>query len=138
MPTDTGLAEVGRLLAAVEDAAREAHRTLGPGLGKAPYVDALCRRLASGGLAHRCGVWLPERYRNLELSCGHSLDVVVEGRVVVEAVSAPDAVAQRVEPLRDIVRLGKFGAGLLVNFHAHSLRHAMVRVWPDNALAAAS
>ncbi len=63
----------------------------------------------------------------MELGCAYRLDVVVEGRVVVEVKTV-----SRIEPVHEAqiisyLKLSGYHLGLLINFHAPRLIHGVRR-----------
>jgi len=77
-------------------AAIEVHRVLGPGLLESAYEECLCHELRLGGIAFARQQALPVVYKGAHLDCGYRLDVVVEGRVIVELKTA-----DRLLPIHD-------------------------------------
>jgi len=73
-------------------------------------------------------------YRNVRLSCGYRLDLVVEGRVIIEVKSV-----SRLEPIHEAqllsyMRLSSCPVGLLINFNVKVLKNGLrrlVRNFPD-------
>ena len=78
------------LTKAIIAAAIEVHRILGPGLLESAYVIALCRELSLRGIHFEREKSLPVDYKDVHLDAGYRLDIVVEGRVIVE-VKAVDS-----------------------------------------------
>ena len=68
-------------------AAIEVHRTLGPGLFESVYLACLLHELREAGLRYETQKLLPVVYKGVILDCGFRLDLIVEGRVVVEVKS---------------------------------------------------
>ena len=69
----------------VVDSAIEVHRTLGgPGLLESVYEEALAHELASKGLSITRQAALPIVYKGNRLATDLRLDLLVEGRVIVE------------------------------------------------------
>jgi GxxExxY protein len=72
------------LTESVIGAAIEVHRALGPGLLESAYQECLCHELNLLGLSFERERPLPVLYKGVRLDCGYRLDLVVEGRVIVE------------------------------------------------------
>jgi len=68
----------------VVGAAVEVHDRLRPGLLERAYEEALSAELDRRGIGCRSQVHQPLRYRGEQLSASYRLDLLVEGRVVVE------------------------------------------------------
>ena len=62
----------------------EVHRQLGPGLLECAYEECVCYELEQNGLAFSRQVPLPVVCKAVRLDCRYRMDVVVEGKVVVE------------------------------------------------------
>jgi GxxExxY protein len=109
-------------------AAIDVHRELGPGLVEAVYEEAMCHELHLRRLAFERQNRVPLRYKNVSLSVSLRLDLVVEGRIIVE-LQAKDAVApiDRVK-LLSYLRLTDRQLGLIINFHIERLVDGVSRV----------
>lgn len=72
---------------AIQGAAIEVHRELGPGLLESAYEECLCRESALRGLSFTRQVPLAVQYKGIRLDCGYKLDLVVEDKVILELKS---------------------------------------------------
>jgi len=77
-------------------AATEVHKQLGPGLLESAYEECLCRELSLRGLSFQRQVPLAISYKGVKLDCGYKLDLVVEGKVILELKSTT-----RIEPIHE-------------------------------------
>lgn len=136
MPTTPTRDQLAQLSDQTIASAFEVHRSLGPGLSKAPYLDGLCLALGKREVPFRRQVWLPDHYKNLTLSFGHSLDLLVGDAVIVD-VLVDDITPEHEARMLDYLRLSGRHLGLLINFNAHSLQDGLKRLYCDNALPAA-
>jgi GxxExxY protein len=68
-------------------AAIEVHRQLGPGLLESAYEECLCHELTIRKLNFERQKPIPLVYKDAKLDCGYRLDVLVEGKIVVELKS---------------------------------------------------
>lgn len=109
-------------------AAMEVHSHLGPGLLESAYRSCLAYELSKRGLKFQIEKPLPVKYKEVKLDCGYKLDIVVEDRVVLDlkAVDALHNVHQA--QLLSYLKIGGYKVGLLINFHAQSLRQGLKRV----------
>jgi GxxExxY protein len=108
-------------------AAIEVHRVLGPGLLESAYEECLVRELTLRGLCFERQKPLPVVYKDVKLECGYRVDLLVEGRVVVELKSA-----EALTPVHDAIvltylRLSGVRVGLLINFHVALLKDGVKR-----------
>ena len=109
-------------------AAIEVHRVLGPGLLESAYEECLCHELHLGGIAFTRQQPLPVVYKGIHLDCGYRLDVVVEGRVIVELKTV-----DRIAPIREAqiltyLRLAGIHTGLILNFNVPALHQGIKRM----------
>ncbi len=108
-------------------AAIEVHQILGAGLLEDIYEDALCIELAERGLSF-------ERQKHLEINYkGHDIgdlfvDIIVEGRVIVELKSVRELGPIHKAQLMTYLRVSKIGLGLLINFNVPALTQGVQRV----------
>jgi GxxExxY protein len=108
-------------------AAIEVHRVLGPGLLESAYEHCLCDELKARGVNFRRQVELPMNYKGRVLDCGYTMDLVVEGAVVVELKSVEKIAAIHEAQLLTYLRLSRHKVGLLINFNVSVLVKGIVR-----------
>ena len=108
-------------------AAIEVHKVLGPGLLESAYQECFCYELGLRGLAFERQQPLPVTYKGIKLDCGYRLDVLVEGKVVVEIKCVNELLPIHDAQLLTYLRLGSFEVGLLMNFHAAVLKEGLRR-----------
>lgn len=118
------------LTSAIIGAAIEVHRAPGPGLLEAVYEECLARELTLRGIPFERQKPIPLVYKNVKLECGYRLDLLVDGRVVVE-VKAVEALAPIHESVMlTYLRLSGSRLGLLLNFNIPVLKDGIRRfVW---------
>ena len=125
-----GAARSARLRAAQSSgrgAAIEVHKALGPGLLESAYEECLCHELRLRELAFERQLSLPVAYKGVKLDCGYRVDVVVEGKVVVEIKCVNELLPVHDAQLLTYMRLGGFEVGLLINFHVAVLKEGLRR-----------
>jgi GxxExxY protein len=116
------------LTGAVIGAAIDVHRALGPGLLESAYRTCLFHEIVSRRLKVRKEVPLPMSYKGIRLESGYRLNLVVEGRLIVEIKAV-----ERVHPVAyaqvlTYLRLTGIRLGLLINFNTQSLRTGIRRI----------
>jgi len=99
-------------------AAIEVHRELGPGLLESSYEAALLHELGLQGLAVDHQIFLPIRYKDLEIKEAYRLDLVVEGAVIVEVKTVESLRPIHSAQLLTYLRMSKKNLGLLINFNS--------------------
>ena len=113
----------------VLDAAITVHRTLGgPGLLESVYQDALAYELAQRGLKVEKEVHVPVVYKGTVVGDPLRIDLLVEGRVVVECkATEKDNPIFAIQTLT-YLRLMNLHLGLLVNFGKETLIAGFKRI----------
>ena len=126
------LPDINQITSRIIKAAIEVHRALGPGLFESVYLACLLHELRAAGLRVETQKPLPVVYKDVILDCGFRLDLIVEGKVIVEiksvAVLAPVHSAQ----LKTYLALTGCPAGLLINFYVPVLKDGLTRVLNTN------
>jgi GxxExxY protein len=109
-------------------AAIEVHRAMGPGLVESIYEEALCHELHLRRLQFERQRHVAISYEGVKLATPPRLDLLVEGKVIVDA-KAKDALtgADHAQVL-SYLRLSNLRLGLLINFHATVLKDGIRRV----------
>ena len=106
----------------------EVHRHLGPGLLESSYEECLCRELEVRGLRTSRQVKVPLDYKGLQLDCSYRLDVLVEGRIIVEVKAVERLLPIHQAQILTYLKLTSLRTGLLVNFNVPSLRLGLRRL----------
>ncbi len=93
------------------------HRELGPGLLESTYEQCLARELSLNGVRYEMQVPLAVDYKGVRIDCGYRIDLLVEGRLLLELKSV-----ERVAPIHEAqiltyLKLSKVPQGLLINFN---------------------
>lgn len=106
----------------------EVHRALGPGLLESAYEQCLCHELMLRGLSFERQVELPVRYKGVLLDCGYRIDLVVEGRVLLELKSV-----EAVHPIHEAqvltyLKISGLRIGLLINFNVPKIIEGIKRI----------
>src|SRR5712692_2254726 len=108
-------------------AAIEVHRTLGPGLLESTYEECTARELTLRGLSFERQNPLPIVYKDVKLECGYRIDLLVEGRVVVELKSVESLAAIHEAIILTYLRLSGRRLGLLINLNVKVLKDGIKR-----------
>ena len=104
------------------------HTTLGPGLLESAYELCLAHELSRSGLPVRRQIEVPLRYKDIEINHGYRLDILVDGRVVVETKVLDAIRPVHRSQLLSYLRLGGFKLGYLLNFNVAHMRDGIVRL----------
>jgi GxxExxY protein len=108
-------------------AAIEVHRFLGPGLLESAYEECLSKELALRKLTVERQKPVPVVYKDVKLECGYRIDLLVEGRVVVELKSVESLAAIHEAIILTYLRLSGRRLGLLINFNVKVLKDGIKR-----------
>ena len=106
----------------------EVHRELGPGLLESVYEEAVCHELSQAGLRFRRQEAVPIKYKRVLLSTQLRLDLIVEGRVIVDNKAKSDLTPIDQQQLLTYLRLRAIRLGLLINFNVAKLVDGVHRV----------
>jgi len=117
----------GDLTSKILGAAIDVHRALGPGLLESAYQACVCRELGLRGIPFRSQVDLPVQYKGVYLDCGYRIDLIVNGRVIVELKSVERLAPIHESQLLAYLRLSKLRVGLLINFNVPVLPRGIIR-----------
>jgi GxxExxY protein len=120
--------EINDITSRVIKAAIEVHRCLGPGLFESVYLACLVQELRASGLSLETQRPVPVSYKDVKIDCSFRVDLVVNGKVIVEVKSlAQVAPVHRAQILTYLVLTG-CPAGLLINFTVPVLKDGLTRV----------
>jgi GxxExxY protein len=119
---------VNDITRAVIDAAMTVHSLLGPGLLESAYVDCLAEELRYRGFLVETQVPVPIQYRGKIIQTAYRIDLLVERAVVAECKAVQKLTPVFEAQLLSHLRLGRYKAGLLINFHALHLRDGIKRM----------
>jgi GxxExxY protein len=70
------------------DAAFKVHKALGPGLLESVYERCLCHELLCRGIPFQSQLSLPVLYDGISIEAGLRVDLIVDGRIIVELKAA--------------------------------------------------
>ncbi len=71
---------------------------------------------------------LPVVYKGIKLDCGYKLDIVVEGKVILELKSANKIESIHDAQLLTYLKLSDLKLGLLINFNVPILKEGIKRI----------
>jgi len=104
------------------------HRELGPGLLESAYEACLAYELRDSGLLVESQKPLPVVYRGVQLDCGYRLDLVVEGKIILELKAIEKLLPIHEAQLLSYLKLSGMNRGLLINFHSVLLKDGIRRL----------
>jgi GxxExxY protein len=106
----------------------EVHRHLGPGLLESAYEECLCFELKSAAISFKRQLPLPVIYKSVKLDCGYRLDIVVEGRLVLELKTVEKLLPVHEAQMLTYLKLSGIRIGLLLNFNTPVLKDGLRRM----------
>jgi GxxExxY protein len=112
----------------IVDAAYQIHRTLGPGLLESVYEVVLAYELRKRGLKVERQLPVQVVYDGICFEEGYRLDLLVEGKVIVEIKSIETITPVHKKQLLTYLRLLDKRLGLLINFNEELIRNGISRV----------
>jgi GxxExxY protein len=119
--------EMNELTERVIGARIEVHRNAGPGLLESAYHQCLCHELTLLGIPFQKEVPLPVKYKGTLLDCGYRIDLLIDGRLVLELKSMDKILPIHEAQLLTYLKLGGWNVGLIVNFNVKVLKDGISR-----------
>jgi GxxExxY protein len=116
------------LTEAIIGAAISVHKELGPGLLESAYEECLCFELTQLGIPYARQVPLPVVYKGMRLECGYRMDLVVDGKVLLELKSIDSVEGIHKAQVLTYLRLSGLKTGLLLNFNVAVLKNGITRL----------
>ena len=113
---------------AIVDAALKIHMELGPGLLESVYEAVLARALEKRGFQVERQKIVRFEYDGMVFEEGLRLDLLVEGRVIVELKSVEKLAPVHGKQVLTYLRLMDLPVGLLINFGAATLKEGLQRI----------
>ena len=106
----------------------EIHKQIGPGLLESAYEECLCYELAQRRIHFERQKPLPVKYKGVNLDCGYRLDLVVEGKIILELKTVENLLPIYEAQLLTYLKLSGLTLGLLINFNVPLLRDGIKRI----------
>jgi GxxExxY protein len=88
----------------------------------------LVYELAKLGLKVECQKGLPLIYEEVNLECGYRLDLLVEGKVIVELKAIESLTSLHTAQVLTYLKLSNCKLGLLINFNVPLLKDGIKRI----------
>ncbi len=95
----------------------EVHKSLGPGLLESAYLECLFYELQKAGLKVEKQKPLPLVYKEVKLDAGYRIDLIVEGKVIIELKSVEALNEIHIAQVLTYLKLSGCKLGLLMNFN---------------------
>jgi len=108
--------------------AMEVHKHLGPGLLESAYEECYCHELKLQNVPVERQRSLPLEYKGIKLDCGYRMDVVADGKVVVEVKCVENILPIHEAQLLTYLRLSGIRVGLILNFYSRLIKEGIKRL----------
>lgn len=108
--------------------AMKVHTALGAGLLESAYEACLEYELLTARLKVERQKPIPLVYEEVRLDCGYRADLIVEGKVIVEAKAVESLHPIHHSQILTHLKLANLKLGLLINFNAIHLKDGIKRV----------
>ncbi len=117
----------GEITEKVLGAAIEVHKHLGPGLLESAYEACLCHELDLRGLSVQRQLELSVQYKGMEIKSAYRLDLLVDGKVIIELKSAEGILPIHEAQLMTYLKLSGVRVGFLMNFNVPMMKDGILR-----------
>lgn len=117
--------ELSRL---VVGCAMKVHSALGPGLLESAYEACLNYELIKSGLRVEAQKPLPLVYQSVKLECGYRVDLLVEGKLIIEVKSIEALAEIHFAQVLTYLRLSDLRLALLLNFNVVHMKDGIRRI----------
>ncbi len=110
------------------DCAFRIHTKLGSGLLEKVYRECLTYELRKEGLYVEQEVAMPVVYEEVKMDCGYRIDLLVEGKVIVELKVVDNFTVEHMAQTLTYMKFANCKLGLLLNFYKKSLKDGIKRL----------
>ena len=122
------MADIEELVRIAIDCGFHIHKELGPGLLESVYEMLLAERLSRSGYMVERQTLLPVEFDGLKLPEGYRVDLLVDGKLIIEVKSVERIVPVHSKQLLTYIRLARQPVGLLMNFGGATFREGLQRI----------
>jgi GxxExxY protein len=106
----------------------EVHKNLGPGLLENAYESALFHELSKLGLTVQQQVYLPLKYKEINIDKAYKVDLIIDNKVIVEIKSVLELHPVFNAQLLTYLKLTNIKLGLLINFNTLLIKDGIHRI----------
>lgn len=104
----------------------EVHKNLGPGLLESVYELCLIEELKKIGLQVQSQVFVPIKYKNINLGKILKLDLLINNLIIIELKAVDIMIPLYEAQLLSYLKLTEKPKGLLINFHCENITQQLV------------
>lgn len=116
------------LTGSILNCAYKVHSALGPGLLESAYEECLHYELEKNGFSVIKQKPMPLIYEEKKLDLGFRIDLLVEGKIIIEIKSVDVINPVHLAQLMTYLKLSGCRIGLLINFNVQSLKEGIKRI----------
>ena len=120
--------EIEELARLTVDCGFHIHKELGPGLLESVYEMLLAERLSRSGCLVERQKLLSVEFDGLRLPEGFRVDLLIEGKLIIEVESLERLAPAHSKQLLTYIRLARQPVGLLMNFGGATFREGLRRI----------
>ena len=124
---NTDLEELNGISYKIIGSAFKVHKELGPGLLESTYEACFYYELNNAGLFIERQKDLPLIYHEVKLDAGYRIDLLVEGKIVIEIKSVDTIAPVHKAQILTYMKLSNMKLGLLINFNVVDLKEGIQR-----------
>jgi GxxExxY protein len=117
--------EIGRIIIG---GAIKVHSSLGPGLLESAYQKCLEYELRQKGMMVQCELSLPIRYADMDIDAGYRIDMLVEGRIVIENKTVEKLLPIHEAQLLTYLKMTGCKLGYLLNWNVPMIKEGIKRM----------
>ena len=121
------MTQLNKITYDIRGAAFRVHTVLGPGLLESAYEACLIHELREMGYTVERQKGLPLCYKDVKLDVGYRMDLLVNGKVVVELKSVRELTPIDTAQILTYMRLSGVQLGLLLNFNVFRMKDGIKR-----------
>ena len=122
------ITDENELAHAVIGIAIEIHKTIGPGLNNETYLECLMYELNQQNFQIQRDVNRDLFYKNLKLSQGIHIDLLINDVLVVEVETSETVTELQIQKLLKVLKNSNYKLGLVINFNSTLLKNGIRRV----------
>ena len=122
------MADIEELARIAIDCGFQIHKELGPGLLESVYEMLLAGRLSRSVCSVERQKLLPVEFDGLLFSEGYRVDLLLDGKLIIEVKSVERLTPVHSKQLLTYVRLARQPVGLLMNFGGATFREGLQRI----------
>ena len=122
------MADIEELARIAIDCGFHIHKELGPGLLESVYEMLLAERLSRSGYMVERQKLLPVEFDGLKLPEGYRVDLLVDGKLIIEVKSVERVAPVHSKQLLTYIRIARQPVGLLMNFGGATFREGLQRI----------